>query len=119
MISYRYPMLQINASSLEPFITEQAWTMLIERLALSPREAEIARRVFTDDKELAIAMSLDISPHTVRTHMERLYRKLDVRSRVELVTRLTGCFLMMTAQPGTPLAPICGNHSSGRCPFSR
>jgi len=110
-------MVQINASSLEPFITEEAWMLLAERLTLSPREAQIARRVFADDKELAIAQTLGISPHTVRTHMERLYRKLNVQSRVDLVTHIVGQFLTMTAQPGTALRPICGELEAGRCPF--
>lgn len=111
-------MIQINASSLEPFITDRAWEMLADRLALSPREAQIARRVFADDKELAIAQTLGISPHTVRTHMERLYRKLNVQSRVDLVTTIIGSFLTMTSQPGTELRPICGELEAGRCPFS-
>jgi DNA-binding CsgD family transcriptional regulator len=35
-----------------------------------------------------IADHLGISPHTVHTHIERLYRKVGVASRVSLVRRV-------------------------------
>jgi DNA-binding CsgD family transcriptional regulator len=68
--------------------SEDDWRALSGSLALSPREAQILRGVFDDQKESAIASHLGISSHTVHTHLERLYRKLGVRSRVALVTRV-------------------------------
>lgn len=64
------------------------WTAVCDRLGLSPREREIAMGVLIDEKELRIAQRLGISPHTVHTHTERLYHKLGVSSRVQLVVRL-------------------------------
>lgn len=57
----------------------------IERL--TRREYEVFLRVLMGDDVPAIGSSLFISPHTVRNHLKAIYRKLDVRSRVELVVR--------------------------------
>ena len=35
-----------------------------------------------------MGVNLGISPHTVHTHLERLYRKLGVGSRVALTTKI-------------------------------
>ena len=65
---------------------DQEWRVLINRLELSPREAEITQRVFDGLGAAAIARDLGLAPSTVRTYLRRLYRKLDVRSRGELMT---------------------------------
>jgi DNA-binding CsgD family transcriptional regulator len=57
-------------------------------LALSARESDIVKAVFEDQKEYCIAANLGISSHTVHTHLERIYRKLHVSSRVALVVRV-------------------------------
>jgi len=54
---------------------------------LTRREYEVFLRVLMGDDVPAIGTSLFISPHTVRNHLKAIYRKLDVRSRVELVVR--------------------------------
>lgn len=54
---------------------------------LTRREYEVMQRVLVGDDVSAIGTVLYISPHTVRNHLKAIYRKLDVRSRVELVVR--------------------------------
>jgi DNA-binding NarL/FixJ family response regulator len=54
---------------------------------LTRREFEVMQRVLIGDDVSAIGTVLYISPHTVRNHLKAIYRKLDVRSRVELVVR--------------------------------
>ncbi len=54
---------------------------------LTRREYEVMQRVLVGDDVAAIGSVLYISPHTVRNHLKAIYRKLDVRSRVELVVR--------------------------------
>ena len=66
----------------------QEWRQIADSLRLSPRELQIIQGVFDDSKELAIARQLEISPHTVHTYLERIYRKLDVNSRVQVVLRV-------------------------------
>jgi len=68
--------------------SDDAWRHLARVLRLSGRELEILQAVFDDQKESTIAADLGISTHTVHTHLERLYRKLRVSSRVALVVRV-------------------------------
>lgn len=58
-----------------------------EAQKLTRREFEVLVRVLMGDDVPAIGSVLFISPHTVRNHLKAIYRKLDVRSRVELVVR--------------------------------
>ena len=64
------------------------WAHLNTKLHLSPREAEIVQRLSLDESEDSIGHQLGISRHTVHSHLERLYRKLDVTSRTQVVIRL-------------------------------
>jgi DNA-binding CsgD family transcriptional regulator len=66
-------------------ICEQAWGDLKRQISLSKRELQIAKRVFDDLNEEEIGRELGISRHTVHTHLERLYRKTGVNSRLQLV----------------------------------
>lgn len=52
---------------------------------LTNREIEILKAIVDDDTEYAIAMDLEISEHTVRTHVKNIYRKLQVHSRGAVV----------------------------------
>ena len=96
-------------------LNQQAWAAVSRHLRLSPRESQIAQLVFVDRKEAAIALALQMSPHTVRSHMERLYRKLGVASRVQLVVHIVRTFLSLTSDEASPLPPICGR--SKDCPL--
>ncbi|MFF0267512.1 helix-turn-helix transcriptional regulator [Kribbella sp. NPDC004536] len=62
----------------------------VPRHTLSPRELQIARLVADGATNRAIASSLDISPWTVSTHMRRIFAKLDVTSRAEMVAQFFG-----------------------------
>ncbi len=52
---------------------------------LSRRELEILELMATGNNSAAIAGKLFISPSTVKKHIENIYRKLHVNSRVELL----------------------------------
>ena len=110
-------MLQNTPFLLAQFFTRQAWQRLSIRLQLTPRELQIVWGVSQDRNESAIACSLDISPHTVHTHLQRVNAKLGVTNRTELMLLLFGTFLCLTGQPGSGLPPICGQHSAGFCPL--
>jgi len=64
------------------------WQAIAQRLDLSYREVEIAQGIFDDLKENGIAERLNLSPHTVHEYLKRLYRKLVVSGRVQLVLLL-------------------------------
>jgi two-component system nitrate/nitrite response regulator NarL len=55
--------------------------------ALTPREREIVSALSTGQRVGAIAERLGVSEHTVRNHLKAVYRKLDVHSQVELLSR--------------------------------
>ncbi len=57
--------------------------LLARRLPLSRREAEVLARLAEGRMNAGIAQELEISPHTVRRHVERIYAKLDVHNRAE------------------------------------
>ncbi|MFJ6671249.1 response regulator transcription factor [Actinosynnema sp. NPDC091369] len=58
--------------------TTGGWT------SLTPAEARVAGLVVLGLTNRAVARRLAISPHTVDTHLRRVFGKLRVRSRVEL-----------------------------------
>lgn len=76
--------------------SEGDWSWLALRLGLSVRELQIAKAVFDDQIESAIAEDLGVSVHTVHTHMQRLHKKLQVSNRVQLILRLVEEFRAMT-----------------------
>jgi DNA-binding CsgD family transcriptional regulator len=57
-------------------------------VSLSPREQQIARMVAWGRTNQAIASSLEISVWTVSTHLRRIFAKLAVSSRAEMVAHL-------------------------------
>ncbi|HET7544743.1 MAG TPA: LuxR C-terminal-related transcriptional regulator [Polyangiaceae bacterium] len=55
---------------------------------LTRREAEIVSQIAAGADLRAAALELRISPHTVRNHLKGIFRKLGVRSRAELLSRI-------------------------------
>jgi DNA-binding CsgD family transcriptional regulator len=62
-----------------------AWTL--EPLGLTPREAEVLLWVSQGKTNPEIGLILGISPITVRTHVERIFRKLGVANRTAAAVR--------------------------------
>jgi DNA-binding CsgD family transcriptional regulator len=58
------------------------------RRGLSPRELEVARLVSEGATNRSIARTLEISLWTVSTYVRRIFAKLDVGSRAEMVAQL-------------------------------
>jgi DNA-binding CsgD family transcriptional regulator len=56
---------------------------------LTAKEWQVALAVAEGASNREVAASLFVSPRTVDTHLTRIYRKLGVRSRAQLVRRLT------------------------------
>ncbi len=63
----------------------------LQRLGeLTRREAEVVRLLARGRRDAEIATALGISRHTARRHVERILRKLGVKSRAQAVARLLG-----------------------------
>jgi DNA-binding CsgD family transcriptional regulator len=60
---------------------------------LTSREIQIAHFVAEGKCDKVIAFELGISEHTVREHMRRIFRKLQVSKRAALVARMIGHLL--------------------------
>ena len=94
-----------------------AWIEVGRSLRLSARELEITRGVFDNLKEDAIAGKLGVSEHTIHTHVHRLFSKLRVTTRTQMVVRLMQELLMLTLSEAGSLPPICRHRVKGRCPM--
>jgi DNA-binding NarL/FixJ family response regulator len=77
----------------QSILTYDGWKAIAKSLRISDRELQIVQGIFDDRKEYAIAHELKISVHTVHTHLERLYRKLGVSSRLGLVLCIVSEYL--------------------------
>ncbi|MGB7494544.1 MAG: response regulator transcription factor [Candidatus Acidiferrum sp.] len=67
--------------SLRPLKTQQTGGMAL----LTPRERDVVRLVAEGMRNQEIALKLNLSEHTVRNYLLRIYDKLGISSRVELV----------------------------------
>lgn len=61
---------------------------LRSRFGLTPREAQVARLLAMGLSNDEVGERLHISPHTVRSHGERIFRKLDVHTRGQFAHRV-------------------------------
>ena len=57
------------------------------RALLTPRELEVLAAIADGHTNKAIARRLNISLHTVKFHVELVFRKLDARTRTEAVAK--------------------------------
>jgi DNA-binding NarL/FixJ family response regulator len=58
------------------------------RYRLSPREAEVAELVLRGYRNPDIAASLGIASSTIKRHLTRIFDKIGVDSRTQLISRL-------------------------------
>jgi ATP/maltotriose-dependent transcriptional regulator MalT len=69
--------------------------------ALSGREGEILRLVGNGLSNKRIAHALKIAPETVKSHVKRIFVKLEVRTRAEAVSRAAGLGLLRDNRPNS------------------
>ena len=65
--------------------SESEWLEIANELSLPPRQAEVIKLLFVGHSDKQIALELQISVPTVRTHLSRLFSKFDVQDRTELI----------------------------------
>ncbi len=59
----------------------------IRSLGLTDRECDILDRLASGRSNKELARDLGISPNTVKTHVARVYEKLDVQKRVQAIEK--------------------------------
>lgn len=67
-------------------------------VALSERELEVLEWVIRGKSNPEIGMILSLSSLTIKNHLQRIYRKLNVHNRVQAITRCRELKLLMSAE---------------------
>ncbi len=60
---------------------------VIETLGISGRELEVLELLASGRSNKEISAKLNVSPNTVKTHVARLYEKLEVKRRTEAILK--------------------------------
>lgn len=63
----------------------ETWSRVMDTLPLSPRQRLIVELIHRRMKDKEIAAHLGIRPRTVREHLTRIFDRLGVADRVELI----------------------------------
>ena len=79
----------LHGTSYKLLCSQAKFENKVEQTALSPREQEIVRLASRGMSNKTIAAVLEISPWTVSTYVRRIFSKLSVNSRVEMVAVAT------------------------------
>lgn len=96
-------------------LSDHAWLEIGRTLGITKRELQIVQAVFDNQHEANIAKRFTLSPHTVHMHLNRLFKKLNVKSRTELVLRIVEQLVTLTLSETAVLPPICPRHHTGKC----
>jgi DNA-binding NarL/FixJ family response regulator len=56
-------------------------------LGISPRELDVLRLIAAGRSNKEIAEDLNVSPHTVKTHVARLFEKLEAKRRTDAINK--------------------------------
>lgn len=82
--------LDVQVDGIAYKLLRDATPAVQHRAVLSPREQEIVRLVAKGLPSKAIAEVLDMSLWTVGTHLRRVFAKLGVGTRAEMIARVIG-----------------------------
>ncbi|MEM7021322.1 MAG: tetratricopeptide repeat protein [Pseudomonadota bacterium] len=85
--------------------------------ALSSRELEIACAYCEGATYRDVAEALSIAPSTVRTHLQTIYRKLGVSSKIQLARVLNGGYATGGSNGGREVLPLPDKPSIAVLPF--
>ena len=87
------------------FLSAADWAAIGTSLRLSARELQIVACIVEELAETQddVGRHLGMSPHTVHTHLERLYKKLGVASRSHLIVRVFAAYVHLETPAGRRL----------------
>lgn len=86
-----------------PFARNEA---ALATLGISRREFEVLEALASGRDNKTIARRLGVSPNTVKTHLARLFEKLDVSGRVEAIERARQLRLIPAPGDAPALLPL-------------
>jgi DNA-binding CsgD family transcriptional regulator len=83
-------MSELPLGSFPPGLSpEDCDAVLAIALGLTPMEAKVARVCIEEHDVVTVASTVGISPHTVHSHLSRIYLKAKVNSRLQLAVLVT------------------------------
>lgn len=89
MVSHKTSPADVRSEILRPSPFGRAeWRWVVEALELSPQQARIVELIVRGAGDKQIAAALGLSKYTVRTYLSRIFARLGVRDRVELVVHV-------------------------------
>lgn len=89
LLFHRGTAMTNDDDELPPFpIKPELWARVLARLHLSPQQASVAELVVRGLSDSRICFELGIRKPTVRTHLDRLFKRAKVADRVELIIRV-------------------------------
>ena len=74
-------------------MSPEDWLSIAASLGLSERELEVVKSVFEGGTEVLIARRLNLSSHTIHSHLDRVYKKLRVSNRCGVVIKVFAEYL--------------------------
>jgi DNA-binding CsgD family transcriptional regulator len=80
----------ITIISIEPFRRRHAIANRLKHSGLSPREIDVSLGVIRGLSNSNIAKQLFIDEKTVKDHLQRIYAKIHIRTRTELISKMLG-----------------------------
>ena len=72
----------------EKIFSDSEWMLITQAVPLPPRQLQILKHLFDGYSAKQIASEMGISLPTVRTHLNRLFRRLNVVDRTELILHI-------------------------------
>src|SRR5262245_57681320 len=64
------------------------WPAVVRELEFCPQQAKVVELLMQGMGDRQIALSLDLSESTVRTYLGRIFARLGIQSRIELILRV-------------------------------
>ena len=92
MARQRTPADELSPPAMRPVFTPAEWKAVADSLRLSPQQARIVGLILEGKGDKQIAASLEMSISTVRTHLGRIFARLGVGDRVELLLHVFSRF---------------------------
>lgn len=89
---------------------------MLERTPLTPRERDVVGRLLSGASTREISESTGLTVATVNTYLKRIFAKLGVHSRVELVARVTGTRGVIPSEPKKPKKSASASEGESETP---
>lgn len=71
-----------------PLLNAEEWQRIINVFKLSPQQARIVEMILQGKKHKQIALELSLSESTVQTYLGRLFARLGVADRTEMILHI-------------------------------